>query len=50
MTTAAATVTPIAWWKELTKDQWYTYVAAWAGWTRASASMPAETSTPVTES
>src|SRR5437016_5397499 len=33
MTTAAATVTPIAWWKEPTKDQWYAYVAAWAGWT-----------------
>src|SRR3981081_4744975 len=33
MTTAAATVTPVAWWKEPTKDQWYAYVAAWAGWT-----------------
>src|SRR2546430_16860845 len=33
MTMAAATVTPIAWWKEPTKDQWYAYVAAWAGWT-----------------
>src|SRR5437763_16602230 len=33
MTTAAATVTHIAWWKEPTKDQWYAYVAAWAGWT-----------------
>src|SRR3979409_648670 len=33
MTTAAATVTPIAWWKEPTKDQWYAYLAAWAGWT-----------------
>ena len=33
MTTAAATVTPIAWWREPTKDQWYAYVAAWAGWT-----------------
>jgi len=33
MTTAAATVTPIAWWKEPTKDQWYAYGAAWAGWT-----------------
>src|SRR3981189_3231840 len=33
MTTAASTVTPIAWWKEPTKDQWYAYVAAWAGWT-----------------
>src|SRR5205823_11116686 len=31
--TAAATVTPIAWWKEPTKDQWYAYLAAWAGWT-----------------
>ena len=25
MTTAAMTVTPIAWWKEPTKDQWYAY-------------------------
>src|SRR5437764_218859 len=33
MTTAAATVTPIAWWKEPTKDQWYAYLAAWGGWT-----------------
>src|SRR3954464_11929111 len=33
MTIAAATVTPIPWWKEPTKDQWYAYVAAWAGWT-----------------
>src|SRR5437868_2057722 len=33
MTTAAATVTHMAWWKEPTKDQWYAYVAAWAGWT-----------------
>jgi hypothetical protein len=24
-------VTPVAWWKEPTKDQWYAYVAAWAG-------------------
>ena len=31
--TASATVTPVAWWKEPTKDQWYAYVAAWAGWT-----------------
>ena len=33
MTMAAATVTPIAWWKEPTKDQWYAYLAAWGGWT-----------------
>jgi hypothetical protein len=33
MTTAAAIVTPIAWWKEPTKEQWYAYLAAWAGWT-----------------
>ncbi len=33
MTTAAVAVTPIAWWTEPTKDQWYAYVAAWAGWT-----------------
>ena len=23
----------VPWWKEPTKDQWYAYVAAWAGWT-----------------
>src|SRR5260370_35209266 len=23
----------LPWWKEPTKDQWYAYVAAWAGWT-----------------
>src|SRR2546421_8954061 len=29
----ARTVTSIPWWKEPTRDQWYAYVAAWAGWT-----------------
>src|SRR2546430_17726636 len=29
----ATTVTSIPWWKEPTRDQWYAYVAAWAGWT-----------------
>src|SRR6266571_4528738 len=33
MAIAAETVQPIAWWREPTKDQWYAYVAAWAGWT-----------------
>ena len=33
MTMAAATMPPIAWWKEPTKDQWYAYLAAWGGWT-----------------
>ena len=33
MTTVADTARPIAWWKEPTKDQWYAWVAAWAGWT-----------------
>src|SRR5438270_2584201 len=36
MATAAATattVTSIPWWKEPTRDQWYAFVAAWAGWT-----------------
>ena len=33
MTIAAAAATPIAWWKEPTKDQWYAYLAAWGGWT-----------------
>ena len=28
-TTAEAAGTPIAWWKEPTKDQWMTWVAAW---------------------
>src|SRR5215813_6988735 len=30
---AVETLKPIPWWKEPTKDQWYAYVAAWAGWT-----------------
>jgi SHS family lactate transporter-like MFS transporter len=30
---AIETIKPIPWWKEPTKDQWYAYVAAWAGWT-----------------
>jgi MFS transporter, SHS family, lactate transporter len=33
MATAVETVRSIPWWKEPTKDQWYAYVAAWAGWT-----------------
>ena len=33
MTTVADTARPIAWWREPTKDQWYAWVAAWAGWT-----------------
>jgi MFS transporter, SHS family, lactate transporter len=33
MTTAAEIARPIPWWKEPTKDQWYAYGAAWAGWT-----------------
>src|SRR4051794_41975625 len=33
MTAAAATVKPIPWWREPTKEQWYAYMAAWAGWT-----------------
>jgi MFS transporter, SHS family, lactate transporter len=33
MTMAVETVRSIPWWKEPTKDQWYAYVAAWAGWT-----------------
>src|SRR5207237_6800335 len=33
MTTAVDAARPIAWWKEPTKDQWYAYFAAWAGWT-----------------
>src|SRR5215211_8625961 len=33
MTVAAEAATPVPWWKEPTKDQWYAYIAAWAGWT-----------------
>ena len=33
MATFADTATSIPWWKEPTKDQWYAYIAAWAGWT-----------------
>src|SRR5438128_2566052 len=33
MAIAIDTTKPIAWWKEPTKDQWYAYIAAWAGWT-----------------
>jgi len=33
MATVAGTTGSIAWWKEPTKDQWYAWVAAWAGWT-----------------
>jgi MFS family permease len=33
MATTVETVRSIPWWKEPTKDQWYAYVAAWAGWT-----------------
>src|ERR1700757_2516418 len=33
MATIEATGGLIPWWKEPTKDQWYAYVAAWAGWT-----------------
>jgi SHS family lactate transporter-like MFS transporter len=33
MATVAEAVRPIPWWKEPTKDQWYAYLAAWAGWT-----------------
>jgi MFS transporter, SHS family, lactate transporter len=33
MSAAAETATPVAWWKEPTKDQWYAYIAAWGGWT-----------------
>src|SRR5213595_1520250 len=33
MAATATTVTSIPWWKEPTRDQWYAFVAAWAGWT-----------------
>jgi MFS transporter, SHS family, lactate transporter len=33
MTIAVDIGKPIPWWKEPTKDQWYAYGAAWAGWT-----------------
>jgi MFS transporter, SHS family, lactate transporter len=30
---AVETAHNVPWWREPTKDQWYAYVAAWAGWT-----------------
>src|SRR5258708_20260176 len=30
---AIAETAQLAWWREPTKDQWYAYFAAWAGWT-----------------
>src|SRR3954449_8630708 len=33
MTVAAVTVKSIPWWREPTREQWYAYMAAWAGWT-----------------
>src|SRR5690349_12614198 len=30
---ASVASSSVPWWKEPTKDQWYAYVAAWAGWT-----------------
>ena len=30
---AAEAIKTIPWWNEPTKDQWYAYLAAWAGWT-----------------
>jgi MFS transporter, SHS family, lactate transporter len=32
-TAVAPAATPIPWWKEPTKDQWYAWVASWLGWT-----------------
>jgi MFS transporter, SHS family, lactate transporter len=33
MSTAVVGTSPVPWWKEPTKDQWLTWVAAWLGWT-----------------
>jgi MFS transporter, SHS family, lactate transporter len=33
MATLTATDTPVPWWKEPTRDQWYAFIAAWLGWT-----------------
>jgi len=30
---AMAETARIPWWQEPTRDQWYAYMAAWAGWT-----------------
>src|SRR5436853_2493855 len=30
---AIAAPVQVPWWREPTKDQWYAYLAAWAGWT-----------------
>src|SRR5437868_11518813 len=32
-TAAETTSSPMPWWKEPTKDQWYAWVASWLGWT-----------------
>ena len=33
MSGLVGTASPVPWWREPTKDQWYAYVAAWLGWT-----------------
>jgi len=33
MSSAVGAATPIPWWKEPTKEQWYAWWAAWLGWT-----------------
>jgi SHS family lactate transporter-like MFS transporter len=33
MATVAEAARSVPWWKEPTRDQWYAYGAAWAGWT-----------------
>jgi MFS transporter, SHS family, lactate transporter len=33
MSASYNSASPVAWWKEPTKDQWYAYSAAWLGWT-----------------
>jgi SHS family lactate transporter-like MFS transporter len=33
MSASVASPSPMPWWKEPTKDQWYAYIAAWLGWT-----------------
>ena len=32
MAVVAEITTPVAWWKEPTRDQWHAWIAAWLGW------------------
>jgi MFS transporter, SHS family, lactate transporter len=32
MSVAVPLTTPVAWWREPTRDQWFAFIAAWLGW------------------